>query len=386
MRFKSNDVYKSMLLLSFFFSGFSLYSVFIPLLILSLFLSGYKNKSLYLGSVATSFNILFIVLFVLCVFFIGFSKLYLDSPIKYAMYIIFMIVCLTLLLVNNIENAKGMLLFFILGIFMRAEFVVIYSFLEPSGVYGYGKLLDPFSHEEINSPGISNSLAIVFMYLVVAFKANTFNKRIFLTLLYPLLLLSSIFLGGRTFFIIAIISLLYQYNRNINLKATIWLCLISVGALITFSLIFKDLPVFDKYFNLVFERFGSEGLKSARFELIQDGITKFLMQPMGGFTPYASEYSGNWYHNIYLDSARVAGFIPLIMFLFSNFILLFSYLKYKKQNRKVKNPYFFLSILTLIVMCQDVVLEGNMMLLICYALFTTMHIQTGRHNKSGSIL
>ena len=219
MRFKSNDVYKSMLLLSFFFSGFSLYSVFIPLLILSLFLSGYKNKSLYLGSVATSFNILFIVLFVLCVFFIGFSKLYLDSPIKYAMYIIFMIVCLTLLLVNNIENAKGMLLFFILGIFMRAEFVVIYSFLEPSGVYGYGKLLDPFSHEEINSPGISNSLAIVFMYLVVAFKANTFNKRIFLTLLYPLLLLSSIFLGGRTFFIIAIISLLYQYNRNINLKA-----------------------------------------------------------------------------------------------------------------------------------------------------------------------
>ncbi|MDE9621220.1 hypothetical protein [Citrobacter portucalensis] len=386
MRFKSNDVYKSILLLSFFFSGFSLYSVFIPLLMLSLCLSLYKNKSLYLGSIATSFNMLFIVLFVLCVFFIGFSKLYLDSPIKYAMYIIFMIVCLTLLLVNNIENAKGMLLFFILGIFMRAEFVVIYSFLEPSGVYGYGKLLDPFSHEEINSPGISNSLAIVFMYFVVAFKANTFNKRILLTLLYPLLLLSSIFLGGRTFFIIAIISLLYQYSRNINLKATIWFCLISVGALITFSLIFKDLPIFDKYFNLVFERFGSEGLKSARFELIQDGITKFLMQPMGGFTPYASEYSGNWYHNIYLDSARVAGFIPLIMFLFSNLILLFSYLKYKKQNRKVKNPYFFLSILTLIVMCQDVVLEGNMMLLICYALFTTMHIQTGRHNKSGSIL
>ncbi|MEB0900367.1 hypothetical protein [Citrobacter portucalensis] len=386
MRFKSNDVYKSILLLSFFFSGFSLYSVFIPLLMLSLCLSLYKNKSLYLGSIATSFNMLFIVLFVLCVFFIGFSKLYLDSPIKYAMYIIFMIVCLTLLLVNNIENAKGMLLFFILGIFMRAEFVVIYSFLEPSGVYGYGKLLDPFSHEEINSPGISNSLAIVFMYLVVAFKANTFNKRILLTLLYPLLLLSSIFLGGRTFFIIAIISLLYQYSRNINLKATIWFCLISVGALIIFSLIFKDLPIFDKYFNLVFERFGSEGLKSARFELIQDGITKFLMQPMGGFTPYASEYSGNWYHNIYLDSARVAGFIPLIMFLFSNLILLFSYLKYKKQNRKVKIPYFFLSILTLIVMCQDVVLEGNMMLLICYALFTTMHIQTGRHNKSGSIL
>ena len=298
MRFKSNNVYKSILLLSFFFSGFSLYSVFIPLLMLSLFLTVYKNKSLYAGSVATSWNVLFLVLFVLCVFIIGYSRLYLDSPIKYAMYIVFMIVCLTLILVNNIENAKEMLLFLILGIFVRAEFVVIYSFLEPSGVYGYGKLLDPFSHEEINSPGISNSLAIVFMYLLVAFKANTFNKRIFLTLLYPLLLLSSIFLGGRTFFIIAIISLFYQYSRNINLKATIWFCLISIGALITFSLIFKDLPVFDRYFNLVFERFGSEGLKSARFELIQDGITKFLMQPMGGFTPHASEYSGTWYHNI----------------------------------------------------------------------------------------
>lgn len=49
-----------------------------------------------------------------------------------------------------------------------------------------------------------------------------------------------------------------------------------------FSLLVKEIPFFDKYFDLIFERFGSEGLKSARFELIQDGITKFLIHPLGG--------------------------------------------------------------------------------------------------------
>lgn len=136
MQLQSNNVYRNILFLSFFFAGFSLYSVFIPLLLVSLSLSVYKNKTLYLGSYATSLNILFIILFVFCVFFIGSSQLYLDTPTKYAVYIIFMITCLSLLLLNNIENAEGMLLFFILGIFVRAEYVVIYSFFSRLGFMG----------------------------------------------------------------------------------------------------------------------------------------------------------------------------------------------------------------------------------------------------------
>lgn len=372
---KSNSIYRNILLSSFFFSGFSLYAVFIPLLFLTIFLSLYKNKTLYLGTPAASSNILFIILFVLCVFFIGADGLLLETPFKYAVYIIFMIFCLTLLLINNMEYAEKALLFFILGIFMRAETVVIYSYLDPYGMYGYGKLLDPFSHEEINSPGISNSLAIVFTFLLVAFKAKSFVEKIALIIMYPLLLLSSVFLGGRAFFLIAIFGLIYQYRNNINLRTVVYSIFSGMGLLVLFFFIFKDIPVFDKYFDLVFERFGSEGLKSARFELIQDGISKFFIHPFGGFTPYASEYSGNWYHNIYLDSARVAGFVPLIMFVISNLILFSCYFRY---NRKNNRPYFFLSIITLIIMCQDVVLEGNMMLLICYALFSTMQLQTGR--------
>lgn len=110
-----------------------------------------------------------------------------------------MIFCLTLLLLNNIEYAQKAILFFIFGIFLRAEIIVIYSFLDPSGAYGYGKLLDPFNHEEINSPGISNSLAIVFVFLLVVFEPKTLARKFFLILAYPLLLLSSIFLGGEHF-------------------------------------------------------------------------------------------------------------------------------------------------------------------------------------------
>lgn len=220
----------------------------------------------------------------------------------------------------------------------------------------------------------------------MAFKNKSFYEKCSLVLIYPLILLSSIFLGGRAFFVIAALGLFHQYGKNINLKTIFLLFLIGFGVLVLFFFVFKDVPIFDKYFNLVFERFGSEGLKSARFELIQDGIRKFMMQPMGGFTPSASEYSGNWYHNIYLDSARVAGFIPLIMILISNFIVFISYLARRKYNRNVKNPYFFLSLITLIVMCQDVVLEGNMMLLICYSLFASMHIQTTRNKTSEALL
>ncbi|EFH1078881.1 hypothetical protein BF124_004833, partial [Escherichia coli] len=151
-------------------------------------------------------------------------------------------------------------------------------------------------------------------------------------------------------------------------------------------LLVKEILFFDKYFDLIFERFGSEGLKSARFELIQDGITKFLIHPLGGFTPNVSEYSGYWYHNIYLDSARVAGVISLIPFILSNLIVLISYLGYRNYRKRIKNPYFFISLITLIIMCQDVVLEGNMMLLISYALFTTMAIQSRRYKKSETLL
>ncbi|EAT9997616.1 hypothetical protein C2P65_22605 [Salmonella enterica subsp. enterica] len=384
MSYKSNNFYRNILLLSFFFSGFSLYTVFIPLLFLTILLSLHKNKALYFGRLAASANILFIILFILFVFFIGEDRLLLEKPFKYAAYIIFMIFCLTLLLLNNIEYAQKAILFFIFGIFLRAEIIVIYSFLDPSGVYGYGKLLDPFNHEEINSPGISNSLAMVFVFLLVVFEPKTLARKIFLILAYPLLLLSSIFLGGRAFFIIAILGLVYQYKNNRNIKAIIFLLFSALGFLVLFFIMFKDAPVFEKYFNLIFERFGSEGLKSARFELIQDGISKFFMYPFGGFTPYASEYSGSWYHNIYLDSARVAGFLPLIMFLISNIILFSCYFKCKKRNHK--NKYFFLSVITLIIMCQDVILEGNMMLLICYALFTTMQLQTGGRSKNEIIL
>ena len=383
---KGNYFYRNVLFLSFFCSGFSLYTFFIPLLFLLCFLSLYKNKTLYLGTLATSLNILFILLFVLFVFVIGVDRLVLEAPFKYAIYIVFMIVFLSLLLVNNMEYADKALLFFALGIFFRAEAVVIYSFLDPSGIYGYGKLLDPFNKQEINSPGISNALAVVFVFLLVAFKARTIIQTAFLIVIYPLLILSSVFLGGRAFFIIAIIGLFYQFRKNLSLR-TIIFSLLSGTIIISLVLIlFKDVPIFDKYFNLILERFGSEGLKSARFELIQDGIAKFTMHPMGGFIPYASDYSGEWYHNIYLDSARVAGILPVMMLVISNTILLLSYLKCRKFNRNIKKPYFFLSAITLIIMCQDVVLEGNMMLLICYALFTTMQLQSGGNRNSESIL
>ncbi|ENG6843986.1 TPA: hypothetical protein IDX61_004759 [Escherichia coli] len=384
MQIVNNHFYKTLLLLSFFSAGFSLYYVFIPLLMISLILSIIKNRTLYAGCTAASYNVLFIVLFVFSVFSIGSELLILESPVKYAMYMIFLIVCLPLLLINNFEYAWYMLFFFILGVFFRAESIVVYSFLDPSGVYGYGKLLDPFNHEEINSPGISNSLAIVFLFFFVAYK-NTLSLKCLLIFIYPLILLSSIFLGGRAFFIIVLVCITYKYSRNFKIKTLIGLTtLICLGCF--FSLLVKEIPFFDKYFDLIFERFGSEGLKSARFELIQDGITKFLIHPLGGVTPNASEYSGYWYHNIYLDSARVAGVISLIPFILSNLIVLISYLGYRNYRKRIKNPYFFISLITLIIMCQDVVLEGNMMLLISYALFTTMAIQSRRYKKSETLL
>ncbi|EPM2058310.1 hypothetical protein ACTK7W_004848, partial [Escherichia coli] len=66
--------------------------------------------------------------------------------------------------------------------------------------------------------------------------------------------------------------------------------------------------------------------------------------------------------------------------------VLISYLGYRNYRKRIKNPYFFISLITLIIMCQDVVLEGNMMLLISYALFTTMAIQSRRYKKSETLL
>src|SRR5690606_25575294 len=102
-------------------------------------------------------------------------------------------------------------------------------------------------------------------------------------------------------------------------------------------------------------------LESARFLLWKDGVIKLLTHPIGGFDVDQTIDPVQWFHNVFLDSARLAGWMPvlsLIAFVFYSF-----WLYLNKRNEYYLFAGFVFSIV-FVIMQQDVVIEAMVRLLV----------------------
>jgi hypothetical protein len=119
------------------------------------------------------------------------------------------------------------------------------------------------------------------------------------------------------------------------------------------------------HFNRLITRFNESGLSSSRFDLYILGLNSLLISPLGGFSPKLI-YDTNWFHNIWLDIARLGGWFSLGLLLIS-FLYLIKAFCYKRKHKKFGFAVW-LCFIAQLIMLQDVVLEGNYRIFIVFYL------------------
>ncbi|MBF0209025.1 MAG: hypothetical protein HQK53_19365 [Oligoflexia bacterium] len=317
-------------------------------------------------------------------FLIGHERMTLASPFKIMILISCLLILVTFIVSieqnaskENKFNLLTLLLSMGLGFFTKSSLVFFYSMFIDSKKYGYGCLLHPISKQEVNSPEFSNLLiipTILFLYNLISVKTNNANGNKMTYLLpYSILIVLAIaeatILQGRIFFLLVGITFLL-FMLKYYLRSSFSLILGVCGTAILFATPFalEHLPSSLRPSILTYKRIAT-GIHSSRFSLWSDGLQKLWAYPQGGFSVDQSIEPLSWFHNLWLDSARVAGFLPLFPLLLLNGFFIWRAIK-KARTSSQENAFilFWLQLITLALMFQDVIVEGNFPMFVCYFL------------------
>lgn len=250
------------------------------------------------------------------------------------------------------------------AIFLKMSSICIYSFY--LGGYGYGLLYDFYSRQEVNSPGISNQLTaclIYFLVMLFGVRKITHKQKIIYGFSLCFGIVLGFFLGGRFLFVALVAASLL-----LILKASFYKFFSFI--LFIFSVVFLGYYFFSDnvYFSLVLERLSSGGSNHLRLLHIIDGINQFQSSPYGGFYVNKMIEDTHWFHNIFLDSAKVFGFIIIIPLFVM--VLSFFFLAVRGYISGEKIEISIMSFSILLIMMQDVVMENNFLILMIYFLFS----------------
>ncbi|MTC55628.1 MULTISPECIES: hypothetical protein [Providencia] len=364
-----NKIHSVLYYFLFFIAGFNYLLIFAILIITCSLLEALKLKN---SKIKTQFIVSSIIFFfyILLTFFIGADRFYTPSPFNAMTVILISTLYLGLILQSktNIEK-RNLISMYIIGLAAQSLFIVAYNYMQGEN-YGYGNLLNPFTGNKMNSPSISNNLALslsLSLFYVFNFKMLVKLASILLTLL---MLLCGFYLSGRTFFLISLIALIMLFIHNFKIKNIFYFILLIIPLGFISTYILPD--NIHKHIEFTLSRL-SEGLESNRFKHYYYGLSELPNYPFGGFIVDSSIEKTLWFHNIFLDTARVAGWIPTFLLAMFTIISLTRYLYYRKNAFTFFGLYIFL--ITFIIMQQDVIVEGEYRILIIFFLSTLMFIK-----------
>lgn len=352
---------KIFLYILYTFFGFGMAKLYIPM---SMIYLGFTLKDYIKLKVKKTFFIFLILnlVFIFMSYLIGSNNMKIDNPYYSLSLLMISAILITFISYKERDNILSLIVFYALGMFVLSIIVIAYSYFEDPIRYGYGKLLDPFNMVEVNSPGYSNNLAVVFIVFLYYYflNKNIFSKLVSISIIV-VSLLGALFLAGRTFFFITGLFLLFFLFTIFSRKNM--MLLIATVIIISFSVMYFYEDI-ESSMAFTIERL-SEGSKSNRFRHWEDALPKILTHPMGGFHINQMIENTSWLHNLWLDTARTSGWIPLIALLSSNIFILYLLIKSLKKDK----DFFILLLMvfmSLLIMFQDVVLEGNWRILMFY--------------------
>lgn len=337
--------------LSVFFLGMGFHAVYVFLLFLFIMM---KPKYLMKPSFKVSFSILFVLisLFLIPQYLIGYNQITVDHPLISMFAVMFSVVVYGLILQQMSPGIiKNSIFILILGIGAEALIIIVYSYSSNPLFYGYGLLYNPILNREVNSPGVALKIACLSALLIwELFQDRALYRKVFILLVVSLLVIASLWLASRAYFVIIFVSLSLSFILNVKLKSLFSILLLGLVGVISFYLLFQYFEV--GAFSRVNRLDGS--LESARFLLWKDGLSKLLSHPLGGFSVDQTIDPVRWFHNIFLDAGRLAGWIPVISLISFSFYSFMLFLQ-KRNQFYLFAGYMF--VIVFMLMQQDVIVE-----------------------------
>jgi hypothetical protein len=171
-------------------------------------------------------------------------------------------------------------------------------------------MIYPITGDHIHSTGQINAMVISVGYFLLISSKKLLS-------IVSVLGLTTIALAyanrtGMVFSAIFALALIFQIFNSSRFKYSI---ITFIGILI-FIFFVAQLEVFQNVLNIGINRLFDERLETERSDLLETGleIIKSGQYPFGG-AQLGAERAYPWYHNIYLDAYRVAGFPALLLFL-----------------------------------------------------------------------
>lgn len=217
---------------------------------------------------------------------------------------------------------------------------------------GRSLIYNPFSSKIENSPYISNLIALSSsFYLPFLFIWKDKSKKVLTGSLIVLFTYFAVILKTRVYIILitfSLLTLLISFIVKRKVKASIIIFYLFCVTLFSFLLFNTNNGI-----ELI-KRFQSSSF--VRFYLILDGLEKFIKNPLGGFSPSKDILDTPWFHNLFLDTARLSGLPGLLIIFLIIFYVLFNSSRVNLNNSK--RLIFWSWVLSITLMFQDVVLEG----------------------------
>ncbi|EQA1643356.1 hypothetical protein L7P64_RS02170 [Enterobacter hormaechei] len=353
---KHSEVKILLIITAFFFLGMHLvyYATFCLLLASDKLLVLLKRASFRVREFITLF---ICIVFLIIVYVNGYPNMHIDK--SYLPLILLLLTTILFFIVNteSVNVGFSVIQAYIVGMFFKSFITVLYSYINGGEMYGYGMLLDPLSGTIVNSPAYVALLSITFAFCYTSLFSRCSglsNKTNIFILAISLLL--AIYLGGRAFFIIILLTMALNFVAFKSSRKLSFIILLAFIFLAFMIVLFFSQVLQDKM-NFLFLRFTNSGLESPRFLLWKDALTKIPNYPFGGFSVDTSLEFTYWYHNLWLDTARLGGWSALGLLVIINIIIALISLIAFKKNSYVKHM-FVIQTICLAVMAQEVILEG----------------------------
>jgi hypothetical protein len=376
----------------FFGLGMNLYILYLPLIVLFIF----SSISIIRHWKINRKSILLMLLFCaipLPILFFGMENFVTDNYFQNLKLIITFTFAVTFGCVAIGQQAsayKEFLVFcYIIGMFSESMIIVLNSIFVGNILSGYGKLLNPFNGLEINSPSVGNNLVIATSFILCLYaKSRRFTTSAIYFLVLSASIAAGIFLGGRIFGLaLGVVTVLLFALRHFALRNLSFLLLLTMLFFLGIDQVsHKSEAIFVSSFMSVKSRFSEESLNSARFSHFTDGVYKILYHPLGGFKTNSDIEITYWFHNLFIDIATLGGWLSLVLTIFS--IVYATRLTLSgSRNGKSDNILLIVFFVSLIIVNQDVIFDGNqrpliLMFYISIALSYNTMFSERRENRS----
>lgn len=328
-----------------------------------------------------SLLLLFSMMIFITSFLFKVDDLFLPNPIlTIAKYIVILVIIFYISFFMSIEEKLFFFKVFCLSMIINGLIIIYYSYflsITTNAYFGYGRLFNPIHNVETVSPKIALSIVAPLTAYCLLIK----NNRIVPIALIALSIYAFLFVQSRTSLIISVLmvlALLFDICRGLTKSKKIYIMtfltfVVSINASIYF------IGDSERSFEPSENRLMNNGFESKRFLHWMDGLNKFIEYPMGGFSVDQNIEHVNYFHNILIDSARIYGWAAVLVLLFIILIQFYILIKYKTDN--YYNIFIVLILLNLIMM-QDVVIEGNYLLLALSILISFLSSQNRVFGKS----